>query len=209
MYANTVVHISLHVITYVFLYSYIHTVLEFFFCQYRLQLPTDLQFVFTFARVTFCCLFEWKSVNDYVVQTIHKNFNNSALPGRWWLQNLILRHNCNSFFRAVSSPLNSKFSKSVNMIFFLILWQKCNMGIKKHSILGWFWIVEKVAKKLMWKKLSAKKWQKNEVFDFYDCMHTFSEYTVTSFGWNFCICFNGVETHFISFLSKQVKIVVL
>jgi hypothetical protein len=52
------------------------------------------------------------------------------------------------------------------------------MGIKKAEFDGNFESFEKVAKKLMWKNLSTKQWQKNGDFDFYYCAQWFSSYTV-------------------------------
>ncbi len=62
-----------------------------------------------------------------------------------------------------------------------ISFQKCNMGIKKCKIWCWFQIRWKSSKKTLAKKLSARKWHKNGVIDFYYCVQKFRY--ITSFVW--------------------------
>ncbi len=95
-----------------------------------------------------------------------------------WLQNLLLRHITKHLFhffrRFVRVCLQSlqKILKWPRKMCF----QKCNMGIKNAKINADFESVGKVAKRLMRKKLSAKKWTKNRTFDFYYCGKKFSAY---------------------------------
>jgi hypothetical protein len=95
----------------------------------------------------------------------YKDLNNLFLPGRWWFQTLILRHiyikKVFPFFWAVSSPFAVQVCKKCPYDPVKNFWfQKWNMGIKKRRI--WFWF--RICWKLMHKKMSTKKWQKNWVF---------------------------------------------
>jgi hypothetical protein len=101
----------------------------------------------------------------------YNDLNHLALPGRWWLQNFILRHIYVIRFSEPFRPrLTSKFAKSANIIQ-KIFGQKCNTGIKKR----WF--------RMCWK----------------NCKKTFitvgkSFRPITSFGWTFLHCFQRIRT---------------
>jgi len=90
----------------------------------------------------------------------YNNLNNLVLPGCWWLQNLILRHNYKKQFSAVLSAFALRIC---------IKWSK--MVIHKFRIWCWFGSIEKVTK-----KLSITKGQGNKVFVFYYCLQKFLTY---------------------------------
>jgi hypothetical protein len=82
----------------------------------------------------------------------YNDFNNLVLPGRWWWQNLILRHTYRKkfpFFQPFRLRLQSKFVKRA-------IWPpKCNIGIKKGRIWCWFRIRWKSCKNTRAKSINA------------------------------------------------------
>ncbi len=95
-----------------------------------------------------------------------KDFKNLVLPGRWWLQNLILKH----------------IYKKMFFHFFSHFLQNSNMGIKNAEFDADFESVEKAAKNFQWK--SNKKM---EFFYFYYGVQKFS---ANHFFLIFCTFFN-------------------
>ncbi len=87
----------------------------------------------------------------------YNDFNNLVLPGRWWLQNLILRHICKKSFYVFFSRFVRDCIQSLSKV---LIWSKTffcpksNLGIKKHRIWCWF--------QVRWKsctKINAKNYQ--------------------------------------------------
>ncbi len=103
----------------------------------------------------------------------YNDFNKLVLPGRWWLQNLILRHNYKKKFSCFFEPfcprLQSEYVKSTNMI-------KKNFkyaikALKRQNLMP-IWICWKSCKNSRKKDFSEKVIE-NGVFYFQYCMQKF------------------------------------
>ncbi len=95
----------------------------------------------------------------------YTNFKNLALPGRWWLDLQI------TF--SLFEPRRLCLIQSLQKVLIWqkkIIFQKCNVGIKKRKIVCWF---RKSCKRLTQKKIWATE---NLVFDFYFYVQRFSAY---------------------------------
>jgi|688.fasta_scaffold1608879_1 hypothetical protein len=105
--------------------------------------------------------------------------------GRWWLQNLFLRHitkhicrflSC--FVRVCLQSLQKVLIWSKKFILKNAIWVSKNAKFEAD-----FESVGKVANRIMRKKLSAKKWPKNGIFDFFTVCKSFRP--ITSLEWLF------------------------
>jgi hypothetical protein len=86
----------------------------------------------------------------------YKNFNNLALPGRWWLEKFNSKAHLQITF-SFFEPLRLCLIQSLQKVLIWqkkIIFQKCNVGIKKRKILCWF---RKSCKRLTQKRYEQQK----------------------------------------------------
>ncbi len=102
----------------------------------------------------------WRLEAQFIAQyTVgYGDFNNLILPGRWWLQNLIIRHGC----KKVLGCFVRVWLQSLPKVHIFL--QKCNMGIQKRRFDADFASVEKVAKTSC--KFINENDRKMEIFTF-------------------------------------------
>jgi hypothetical protein len=124
----------------------------------------------------------------YMYSRVYNYFTNLVPPGRWWLQNLILRHIYKKKFQPFRLRLHSKSVKSANMTkknFAL-----GNMGIKKQSLM----LISNTLKtllKISWEKSYQRKSDRKMSFCFYYWVQKFLAYNY--FRWYFYTFFNGFK----------------